>query len=356
MKGTFVILFIIINWSIYAQNYITAKIVDTDNEPIPYVSVFLDNQIKTISNSDGVFTIDYKTVDNDVEFQSLNIKTIKVTIKEIKSNNLIVKLPLISTQIEEVVIKPANPRLLLKESLQKLNELLKQNYKVYTKIFEVNNDTLYRFNELSFNIENYSGANRRICPQTLFYSYKSDKKPSKIFNIVGLPLIWDIYNYDDHRKFSFSTYNKGNETYFKYLLLPKGEKEFPIEITINVPSGTITEIKNIDNHSVKTASLNLKSDSWMTMSFTKEGDSIVLSKRVINYNFDVAYKKGIRSIKYSNHSEQIFIPDNNSYYCTYNNLRLDEIIPLLSGGNVEKFPIDRSEYEIKLIDKSKTIR
>lgn len=80
MKKTTTLLCLLICCSLIAQ--IRGKIVDTNNKPLPYVSIYLKNSLTgTTSNDDGVYELNIKKTGNyTIIFQFLGYKTIKKSI------------------------------------------------------------------------------------------------------------------------------------------------------------------------------------------------------------------------------------------------------------------------------------
>lgn len=114
MKNT--IKFLVLFFTIFLQAQLKGTITDTQNNPLPYVSIYVSNtHIGTTSNNDGKFDLNLKNVSENstVVFQILGYKTQKVNIKKSalpKELNIIMQDE--DYQLQEVVVSakdnPAN--------------------------------------------------------------------------------------------------------------------------------------------------------------------------------------------------------------------------------------------------------
>ncbi len=110
-KIKFIFFLLFIGLSTSAQS-ISIKIVDSKNNlPLPYVNIKLTNTINLISNDEGVFNLsEQQNIDeNSITISFLGYQTQKISIKEIKEQNLIIKLNEVVYQLNEVAINNAKP-------------------------------------------------------------------------------------------------------------------------------------------------------------------------------------------------------------------------------------------------------
>ena len=113
MKQTFLLLFICISFQSIAQ--ITGTITDNNNEPLPFVNIYIENTYTgTTTNNEGNYELNINTPNNyTIVYQYLGYKTVKETV-DIKSfpYSLNVSLEEETVTLNEIVIKaeenPAN--------------------------------------------------------------------------------------------------------------------------------------------------------------------------------------------------------------------------------------------------------
>lgn len=111
-----------------AQN-VTAKIIDSeDNHGLAYASIQINDTENLISNAEGYFTIPQKTAEDaffSVSF--LGYKTVNVTFRELKENNLMIKLQPGNFELETVYI--SNIKVNADSIMAAVKRNLKNNYK-----------------------------------------------------------------------------------------------------------------------------------------------------------------------------------------------------------------------------------
>lgn len=113
MKHFYLLLLLFSSFSFSAQ--IIGKVVDAKNQPLPYVSVYLENSLTgTTTNDDGFYTLQLnKTGEHTIVFQFLGFKTVKKTVT-VRSFPYKLNVQLVAEQVvlDEVVISskenPAN--------------------------------------------------------------------------------------------------------------------------------------------------------------------------------------------------------------------------------------------------------
>ncbi len=105
---------------------ITGKIVDSETGmPIAFASVTVDNtQTGTVANTEGEFTIQFEKSVNAkyLAFKYIGYKNKKVAIKKIPQKNFTVELSPSVISIDEVIVRPGDAEVLIKEVLAKIPE------------------------------------------------------------------------------------------------------------------------------------------------------------------------------------------------------------------------------------------
>ena len=99
----FILLFLLINFSVSAQ--IKGVVVDQNNQPIPYVNIWVENEnIGTTSEENGEFILNIVSKNQNLIFSSLGYETQKVAVSDCQK----VSLKPIIIGLDEVVI--SNPK------------------------------------------------------------------------------------------------------------------------------------------------------------------------------------------------------------------------------------------------------
>jgi hypothetical protein len=104
------ILFLFLNLQIYGQ-VITGKVIDASTkEPLIYASIgVIDTSVGTITNEEGVFSLDLKTlpITSVVRFSMIGYRSMSLTIEELSNKNNILRLESETYKLTEVLIKPS---------------------------------------------------------------------------------------------------------------------------------------------------------------------------------------------------------------------------------------------------------
>ncbi len=141
-KTSYLILFLLLPAFIYAQNIvINGKIIDKNQSPIPYGSVYLKNtSIATSANADGEFKLSVPTGNQTLVFKAIGYKMQEKTISASKNESLLIELVDEAFNIENVTITagaedPAYAiiRNAIKKRKQHLNEVKEFSTGVYIK-------------------------------------------------------------------------------------------------------------------------------------------------------------------------------------------------------------------------------
>jgi hypothetical protein len=117
------------NQFINSQN-ITAKIVDSSTgESIPYANILVNNSENLISNAEGYFTLSENSSDNNTSLvvSYLGFVNNKLTVGELKEQQLIIKLQAAIIELNEVTI--SNKKLSPNEIMANVKANLERNYK-----------------------------------------------------------------------------------------------------------------------------------------------------------------------------------------------------------------------------------
>ena len=123
---------IIFNLNLYANTFkpqdnhivISGKVIDKKtNKPIAFVSVSVKGtNIGTVTNTEGEFKLQFdRTGDMKfITFKYISYKNKTIAIDKIPENNFIVKLTSSVIPLEEIIVRPDNPKELIKEILAKI--------------------------------------------------------------------------------------------------------------------------------------------------------------------------------------------------------------------------------------------
>lgn len=132
-------IFIFVFTSIFTSAQIKGKVVNTKNEPLPYVSIYLENSLTgTTTNDDGLYKLNLnKTGNYTIIFQFLGYKTLK---KKVRINTfpfeLNVKLVIEEVALDEVLVSSEeNPADKIIRSVIKNKDKNTEKWKNYTADF-----------------------------------------------------------------------------------------------------------------------------------------------------------------------------------------------------------------------------
>jgi len=120
MRNLFVTLLILVMPIFcFAQNQriIEGKIINKNtNEPLAYANVYSDNGNGTISNIDGLFSLQTDSLDKMVNISFIGYETITFPINEIPN---VIKLQSSSIELSEIIIRPVNVKELISQFIKK---------------------------------------------------------------------------------------------------------------------------------------------------------------------------------------------------------------------------------------------
>jgi len=127
MKNYLSIFIFLITTSLFGQS-LTAKVVDSNNNPIPFATVQTNEDSGVITNEEGFFTIDLEDVaSNEITFSCLGFASHSISIEAIKNNNNIIVLEEFIDELSKVFLSNSKPN--ADDIIQKVNNNLAKNYK-----------------------------------------------------------------------------------------------------------------------------------------------------------------------------------------------------------------------------------
>ena len=160
-KYFFTLLFLFFTKLIISQS-LTAKIVDTNNNPIAFATIQTEENKGVISNEEGIFTVNLnENTIKEIKISSLGFSSVTLRIEEIiESNNTIVLKEHLEI-LDQVYVSNSRPN--ANEIIKKVNENLNNNYshteRKYNLFFR--STALVDFNTLNFEIDKVSGQKRK---------------------------------------------------------------------------------------------------------------------------------------------------------------------------------------------------
>ncbi|MXN93040.1 hypothetical protein GR160_17580 [Flavobacterium sp. Sd200] len=119
------ILFFVFSINAAAQT-VTAKVIDAQNQPVPYVSIQIGPTYGVMSNEEGIFviTVPEKPEDNKIIFSSIGYETLTIPLADLKAGTYVLKEQV--NVLDEVFI--TNKKYTPIEILTKVKENAPQNY------------------------------------------------------------------------------------------------------------------------------------------------------------------------------------------------------------------------------------
>ena len=161
MKTYLSILIILIANVAFGQN-LTAKVVDTNNNPIPFATVQTDENSGVITNEEGYFTINLEDVSsNQITFSCLGFASQTISIEDIKNNNNVVVLEEFIDELSKVFLSTTIPN--ADKIIQKVNNNLAQNYNHNNQTFQFfHRNTAYaNFDRFEAKVTKASGMRKK---------------------------------------------------------------------------------------------------------------------------------------------------------------------------------------------------
>ena len=125
---TYLSIFIILIANFTFGQSLTAKVVDNNNNPIPFATVQTAENSGVITNEEGFFTINLEDVtSNEITFSCLGFASRSISIDDIKNNNNLVILEEFIDELSKVFLSTTTPN--ADDIIRKVNANLSKNYK-----------------------------------------------------------------------------------------------------------------------------------------------------------------------------------------------------------------------------------
>lgn len=162
MKNLFYSLFIFLSYTSLTAQSFTAKVIDINNNPIPYATIQTTENSGVITNEEGSFTIniDDESIDS-ISISSLGYTTKTISLDDIISSSYIITLEEYIDVLDQVYVSNTTPN--AEDIIAKTNSNLSINYKneeiKYNLFFR--NSSYVNFNTLEFEIEKVSGIRKK---------------------------------------------------------------------------------------------------------------------------------------------------------------------------------------------------
>ncbi|WP_293892709.1 carboxypeptidase-like regulatory domain-containing protein [Flavobacterium sp.] len=190
-KKLFTILSIMLSIQAGIAQNITGKIVDAKtNESIPYANITINHSENVVSNAEGYFTISESNSSDSstIDFSYLGYQNRKMTVKELKDNQLIVSLEAGIVELENVNVSNIKPDAV--SIMAEVKKHLNQHYK--SELQPTKNKVFFRETQslkpsiLNFDIEKSTGftkeALKSVNSQMRSFTAKIISHPPVIFS------------------------------------------------------------------------------------------------------------------------------------------------------------------------------
>jgi hypothetical protein len=278
---------------------LTAKVIDANNNPIPFATVQTDENSGVITNEEGYFTINLEDVaTKEIIFSCMGFESRTISIDEIKNNNNLIVLEEFIDELNKVFLSTTIPD--ADEIIQKVNNNLSKNYsnENITYNFFHRNTAYADFDRFEAKITKASGMRKRqhkgvnksldsltsaiVNNNTVYFQdYLGDlmvknKKEAKLNIHKATSLI------DNSKNFSLdNVQTKAQDIILKYLDTTLTYKLktgiIKIEDSMSLKSNNEKEKKSEDLYDVK----NLKSQTHGLLNVAQTYDNSFL-KKIIN--------------------------------------------------------------------------
>ena len=140
----------------------TAKLLDTQNEPVPFATIKTGVNKGVISNEEGVFTIDLSDIENNaIEVSCLGFATVTLSIEDLKSKNNTIILEEYINELNQVFVSNGSINAL--DIIQKVNQNLSKNYKNRNQTYKLffRKSSNVNFKRLNTEIKKASGIRKK---------------------------------------------------------------------------------------------------------------------------------------------------------------------------------------------------
>ncbi|MCK0179326.1 DUF5686 and carboxypeptidase regulatory-like domain-containing protein [Flavobacteriaceae bacterium S0862] len=159
---TYLLIFTFLISGVTLSQSLTAKVVDSNNNPIPFATVQTDENSGVITNEEGFFTINLEDVSsNEIIFSCLGFSSKTVSIKAIQDNNNLVVLEEFIDELGKVFLSTTTPD--ADNIIQKVNNNLAKNYKNEKQTFNFfHRNTAYaNFDRFEAKVTKASGMRKK---------------------------------------------------------------------------------------------------------------------------------------------------------------------------------------------------
>jgi len=146
---------------IFGQS-LTARIIDNNNDPIPFATVQTGEYTGVITNEEGFFTINLEDISsNDIYFSCLGFTSKTILVEDINANNNTIVLEEFIDELGKVFLSTTTPNAL--EIIQKVNRNLAKNYndENQTLNFFHRNTAYANFDRFEAKVTKASGMRKR---------------------------------------------------------------------------------------------------------------------------------------------------------------------------------------------------
>jgi len=164
-KIKFILILLCISLGASAQG-LSIKIVDSKDElPLPYASIKISNDIDLVSNEEGIFNLpEEQNIDENIlTIRYLGYQSQKISIKEIKQLNLVIKLAEAIYNLNEVSvnnIKP-NPDALMLEVKKRLKTNYASNDNPTKNLFFLRDASAFKPSQMIIDINESTGFSKK---------------------------------------------------------------------------------------------------------------------------------------------------------------------------------------------------
>ncbi|WP_136666490.1 carboxypeptidase-like regulatory domain-containing protein [Flavobacterium sp. H122] len=160
------ILFLFFFVLVVSAQSISIKIIDSKNDlPLPHVNIKLSNNIDLISNDEGVFNLsaEQKADYNSITVSYLGYQTQKISVKDLKQQNLTVKLTEVVYQLNEVAVNNAkpNPGTIMSEVKKRLNDNYATNDNTIKRSFFLREGIHFNPSQINVDINKSTGFSKK---------------------------------------------------------------------------------------------------------------------------------------------------------------------------------------------------
>lgn len=162
MKKTHLILLLLLLTTCYVRSQsVSGKIVDQNNQPIPYATIQIGDDYGVVSNTEGIFSIftTNQPTDAKVTISYMGYESLEMPLKDFKSITYVLKEKV--NELSEVFV--TNKELTAEEIVTRMLEKAPENYKHadYSQTFFMRTENLSKLIDFQFEVEKATDEKRR---------------------------------------------------------------------------------------------------------------------------------------------------------------------------------------------------